>query len=188
MGDRVIVVQLSPTDKETRDMLLKYLQETADHAVKNEPGTLKYSLATSRDESDLSLYVIEEYADQTAFDFHMQQDGVQAMGKWMSAGGLDSAPTIWELEHIDGFNFTRPEVTRHADPFVIFTEIDYKPDTGSSTLPYWKAVVEAGENDELGTLVYGICRDPKNADKLFVVHAYESRDYLMDVHVPNCRE
>jgi len=39
--------------------LLKYLHAAADHALKNEAGTLKYSITTLRGD-DTSIYVVEE--------------------------------------------------------------------------------------------------------------------------------
>jgi hypothetical protein len=42
------------------EQLLKYLQAAADHALKNEHGTLKYSITTPRSEPDEGVYVIEE--------------------------------------------------------------------------------------------------------------------------------
>jgi quinol monooxygenase YgiN len=125
------------------------------------------------------------YADQAAFDFHVQQEIAQALVKWLSFGGLCGAPKIWELEPIDGYSFTRPEVIKHVDPLLVFTELQYKPDTVSTTLPYWKAVFETTKNDELGALFWGLTKDPKEPDKLFVVHAYESQEYLMNVHAPS---
>jgi quinol monooxygenase YgiN len=115
----------------------------------------------------------------------VQQEGTQALVKWLSSGGLGGAPTIWELEPIDGYSFTRPEVTKYVDPLLVFTELEYKPDTVSTTLPYWRAVFETTKNDELGTLFWELTKDPKEPNKLFVVHAYENQDYLLNVHAPS---
>lgn len=95
-------------------------------------------------------------------------------------------PTIRQLEFFDGgFEFSRPSVNAAKDPHVLFADLTYQPGTASQSLPYWKAVVDTGLNDEPGTLVYGVMKDPQNTDKIFVFEAYESPEYLADVHVPS---
>lgn len=104
--------------------------------------------------------------------------------KWMtSTPVLETAPTFHQLKFIDGFHFTRPTIRDQSDPHIIFATLDYKPDTVPVSLPYWKAVVDTSANDEPGTLVYGICKDPNNKDKLYTIEAHNSEEYLKDVHV-----
>jgi quinol monooxygenase YgiN len=113
----------------------------------------------------------------------MELPGVQSMVKWLSSGEvLDGETRLFDLRYLDDFHFTRLELAKHKDPYVVVGELDYKPDTIPTTIPYWKAVVEAGRNEEPGTLSYGICKDPKDKDKLYCLEVYESKDYLMDVH------
>lgn len=114
----------------------------------------------------------------------MAQPGVQSMVQWIASGNaLESAPRQLDLEYIDGFDFTRKQAAETQDPCVVLAELDYKPDTVQKSIPYWKAVVETGRENEPGTLVYGILKDPKEQHKLFTVEAYESKEYLTDVHV-----
>lgn len=104
----------------------------------------------------------------------------------MGSGGLNSAPTIYQLEPLEGCNsFTRPELANHADPFVVFSEVEYKPGTASTTHSYWQDIVSTSKAERPGTLIYGVWKDINQPDKLFMFHAYESMDYLMKVHVPS---
>jgi quinol monooxygenase YgiN len=52
-------------------------------------------------------------------------------------------------------------------------------------LPYWQAVVDTTEKEEPGSLLYGICKDPGNPEKLYTIEAYKSEEYLRGVHVKN---
>jgi quinol monooxygenase YgiN len=109
---------------------------------------------------------------------------VQDMIAWMSTVPLlEGTPTVYSLEFIPGFSFSRPQVAIQENPHVIFAALDYKPNTVPTSLPYWQAVVDTSKNDEPGTLLYGICRDAADENKLFTVEAYESKEYLTDVHV-----
>jgi quinol monooxygenase YgiN len=113
----------------------------------------------------------------------MASRGVKDIVDWSTTDAiLECAPTVYQLEFIDDFHFAKPSVTAHSDPYVVFAQLDYKPDTMPISLPYWKAVVDTSNHDESNTLVYGICRDPEDKDKLYTVEAYESKEYLMDVH------
>lgn len=116
----------------------------------------------------------------------MQTPGVQDMIKWSTAEKVfGDAPTIHQLEFIDGFEFSRVGVDATKDPHVLFADLSYQSGTVAQSLPYWKEVVETGRNDEPGTLVYGVLKNPANQDKLYVLEAYESKQYLADVHVPS---
>lgn len=128
----------------------------------------------------LKLTSHERYADEAAFENHMQQTSVQELGAW-AAKGLAEPPKIWTLNLQEDSSFTKPEVTQCADPTVVFTELGYKPGTLQSTLPYWKKVAEVSKA-ESGTLAWGLALDPEDSDKLAIIHVYESQDYLMKVH------
>ncbi|KAL7943904.1 hypothetical protein V8C42DRAFT_346282 [Trichoderma barbatum] len=187
MVQKLRFVSFSPKDKESRNTLLKYLHATADNALTKELGVLKYIISTTKDESkDSAVYCIEEYADEAAFQFHNQQDTVQEMIKWLGSGGLSSAPIIHQLEPLEGCNsFTRSEVINYSDLLVVFSEVEYKPDTASTTYSYWQDIVSTSRAERPGTFVYGVWKDIKQPNKLFIFHAYESVDYLMNVHVPS---
>jgi quinol monooxygenase YgiN len=109
---------------------------------------------------------------------------VKEMISWMGTVPLlTGAPTIHQLEFIPSFSFSRPQVATSPNAHIIFATLDYKPDTIPTSLPYWKAVVDTSKNDELGTLLYGICKDPADGNKLYTLEAYESKEYLTNVHV-----
>lgn len=112
----------------------------------------------------------------------MEQAQVQDMLKWMNSGNLAGEPELFMLDQAQGLDFIRPQVKTHPDPLLIVTDLGYKPDTAESTIPYWKAVFETTRDDEQGALLWQLAKDQKNPDRLLVVHAYESRDYLMSVH------
>ncbi|KAL6693011.1 hypothetical protein J3F84DRAFT_396496 [Trichoderma pleuroticola] len=187
MNQKLLFASFSPKDKEARDILLKHLHAIADNASAKEPGVLKYIITTAKDEStDPAVYVIEEYADEAALQIHNQQDTVKEMINWLRPGVLNSAPIIHRLEPLEGWsNFTRPEVANHANLFVVFSEIEYKPDTASKTHAYWEDIVNTSRAERPGTLIYGVWKDTNQPNKLFIFHAYESMDYLMKVHVPS---
>jgi quinol monooxygenase YgiN len=116
----------------------------------------------------------------------METAGVKDMIKWSTTEKLfGDAPTIHQLEFIDGFDFSRDSVNQAPDPHVLFADLGYQSGTVPQSLPYWKEVVETGRNDEPGTLMYGVLKDPASPDKLYVLEAYESAQYLADVHVPS---
>jgi len=112
---------------------------------------------------------------------------VQDMVKWLGTGTVLSGEmkVKMNLTYVDDFFFTRPELKNAKDPFVAVAEIEYKPGGVAESIPYWKAVVEEGRNNEPGTLMYGIAKDkdPGNENMLYALEIYESKDYLYDVHV-----
>jgi quinol monooxygenase YgiN len=116
----------------------------------------------------------------------MATPAVKDMVATLSSGTiLGGTPTLYQLEWVDetNFDFKKPGITKISDPYVIFAALDYLPDQANVSLPYWKDVVTAGRDDEPGTFVYGIAKDPATADKLFTIEAYESEAYLREVHV-----
>lgn len=110
---------------------------------------------------------------------------VQDMVKWLGTGEVLSGDmkVKMNLTYIDDFYFTRPELKSATNPYVAVAELEYKPGAVPQTIPYWKAVVEEGRNNEPGTLMYGIAKDPEDENILYALEVYESKDYLYDVHV-----
>jgi quinol monooxygenase YgiN len=110
---------------------------------------------------------------------------VQDMVKWLGTGEVLSGDmkVKMNLTYIDSFFFTRPELKNAKNPYVAVAELDYKPGTVPQTISYWNAVVEEGRNNEPGTLMYGIAKDPDNENMLYALEVYESKDYLYDVHI-----
>lgn len=153
----------------------------------NEPdGVTKYAVCVPRDEADTtSVWVIEEYKDQTAFDSHMASSMVVDMIKWMSSGNiLDGEPEMHMLDYLNGLTFVKPEVKDVKDPFIVFATIEWQPGKRADSLPYWTQVTEDGKS-ETGTLVYGILGAKDKPDTQRTIEAYESKEYLWDVHVKN---
>jgi quinol monooxygenase YgiN len=112
---------------------------------------------------------------------------VQDMLQWLGTGTVlnGEARVKMNLTYVDDFFFTRPELKNAKNPFIAVAEIEYKPGTIPEAIPYWKAVVEEGRNNEPGTLMYGIAKDNDagNENMLYALEGYESKDYLYDVHV-----
>jgi quinol monooxygenase YgiN len=75
---------------------------------------------------------------------------------------------------LEGFEFTRPEVATHPDPFLVFTDIEYKPGKVETVIPFWKGVFERTRDDEKGALYWQLARDSMTPYKVFIAHAYES--------------
>lgn len=128
------------------------------------------------------------YADKEAFDIHMATDLVKDTTAWLSTGQVfdpETAPQVHMLEYIPGFRFTREAIATHPDPHVMFAMVDYIPSGVETAIPYWKAVVETGRDNEPGTLTYGVAKDPNTVNRLCLLEAYESPEYLKEVHVPS---
>ncbi|KAH7023998.1 4-coumarate-CoA ligase [Ilyonectria destructans] len=160
----------------------------SDTALKGEPGTLKYAALIPRDDDGKTVYAVEEYTDKAAFDLHMSTIGVKEINQWfVDEKVLDSndKPDVHILEYLPEFRFDRQEVLTHADPHIAFAELDYIPGGVDTSIPYWKAVVNTGREDEPGTLVYGILKDSQKENRLCAFEVYESAEYLKDVHVPS---
>lgn len=88
----------------------------------------------------------------------MSTIGVKDINQWfVDEKVLDpnDKPDVHILEYLPEFRFDRQEVLTHADPYIAFAELDYIPGGVETSIPYWKAVVETGREDEPGTLVYG---------------------------------
>lgn len=100
----------------------------------------------------------DRYTDKVAFDLHMSTIGVKEINRWfVDEKVLDpnDKPDVHILEYLPEFRFDRQEVLTHGDPHIAFAELDYVPGGVDTSIPYWKAVVETGREDEPGTLVYG---------------------------------
>ncbi|KAH6898120.1 hypothetical protein B0T10DRAFT_471826 [Thelonectria olida] len=189
MPERILVVARMLTVSQTRrDELLESLGHLAEIAQKDEPGTLKYAALIPREDDSKTVYAVEEYTDKAAFDLHMSSTGVKDINQWFADEKVldpDDTPDVHILEYLPGFRFARAEVLKRPDPHVIFAELDYILGGLDTSIPYWKAVVETGRDHEPGTLVYGILKDTQKENRLCSIEAYESPEYLRDVHVPS---
>ncbi|RSL87547.1 hypothetical protein CDV31_016232 [Fusarium ambrosium] len=177
----VLVARFSPNNKQAENKLLSFLAKGSEFALESEPGTLKYAFATSRDEKDTTVYCVEQYADQGAFDHHVSQPHIQQLAEWLKSGEAGE-PQLQFLNQLEGFDLTRPEVATHPDPLLLLTDIQYKPGKVEAVLPCWRGVFERTRDDEEGALHWQLARDSKHPDRILVAHTYESRDYLLTVH------
>ncbi|CRK29812.1 hypothetical protein BN1723_014525 [Verticillium longisporum] len=205
LSKRKFVIAIVPTESVAkRDEFIKELAKSAHEAQVNEDGTLKYAVLTSRDIArETDIWVIEEYVrarattkqatslteyaryiDAAAFDHHMSLPSVNAMRAWMSENVGPKPPMMHILTYpSDSFQFSRQQVNKHTDPWIIIAELNYIVGGVGMSLPYWQAVVDQGREEEVGTLVYGILKDEDTVERLFTMEAYESEAYLNDVHV-----
>ncbi|KAF2422866.1 hypothetical protein EJ08DRAFT_689954 [Tothia fuscella] len=185
MSGPFIVARLSTSSEEHREECIRRLTSASKYAQDKEPGVLKYACLVPRDQpDDQSVWAIEQYADKASFDSHMATPHVQDMISWMGTGSvLTEAPIIYQLESIPDLSFSRAQVTTHSDPYIIVGEIGYKPDQIPTSIPHWAAVVNTTKDDEPGALVYGIYKSVGDPNQLYSVEAYESKEFLWDVHV-----
>ncbi|KAJ6185909.1 hypothetical protein N7519_007210 [Penicillium mononematosum] len=186
MFPKAVVARLAPKDKAAQEKLLKLLRTAADHAHKNEPGLRRYAFTIeaqtplSQTPNERAVWVIEEYADEPAYEEHFRQIPIRELSAWLAVG-LGEAPKIWTLEVQEDSSFTKPEVIGYEDPTIVFTDLGYKQGTLQSTLPYWKKVADASKA-ESGTFVWGVALNRAESDRLAVIHIYESLEYLINVH------
>ena len=80
-------------------------------------------------------------------------------------------------------HYERSSVKDHSDPYIVFADINYLPSGIDTATPYWQGVVDFGRDNEPGTLIYRICKDPKVEGRLNSFEVYESKEYLWETHV-----
>jgi len=90
-------------------------------------------------------------------------------------------PTVQNFTVIADRSFVKPEFARAADPYIVVEALTYMAGGVHHVLDHWEEEVEASEK-ESGTLAFGLYMDPTNADRLWTLAAYESEDYLKNVH------
>ncbi|KAL1611823.1 hypothetical protein SLS60_000043 [Paraconiothyrium brasiliense] len=186
MPNLVVVAQLPFASSTARDTALEKLRTIAQFAKDNEPETLKYSISASRKASKGNvLFVIEEYTSQSAFDAHMAAEPVKDMVSWLTANQkqLDGEATVTMSETY--CSFTRPEITKAADPWICYASIEYKQGKRAEALEPWKHVTSETEKNEAETLSYSILKDTGHPEKIKTVEVYKSQEYFKEVHVPS---
>jgi quinol monooxygenase YgiN len=82
---------------------------------------------------------------------------------------------------IDGMNFVKPEFAKIKDPYIVIEAMTYMEGGVEHVVEHWEEEVDESRG-ESGTLAFGLYGDPTNEDKLYTVAAYESEDYLKNVH------
>jgi len=180
----VVVAKLPTASADVREQYVQRLIEISNYSRENEPSVSKYAVFVPRDEADANTaWVIEEYKDQASFDAHMAHPLVQDMIKWMGSGNiLKGTPTIHMLDYVNDLSFSKPQVVKAQDPFVVFATIEWHPGKRDQSIPYWTNVLEESRT-ESGTFVYGVLTDSDKTEVSHTLEAYESKDYLWDVHV-----
>jgi quinol monooxygenase YgiN len=96
-------------------------------------------------------------------------------------GLFDGAPEIWHSEQ--AYLFTRPELASHNNPFVVLAKLDYNPESFAEGLAGWEPIVTHGKLEEKGVLSYSVGKGVEHKNRLTLIEAYESEDYLMKVHI-----
>ncbi|CAK7219503.1 hypothetical protein SBRCBS47491_003873 [Sporothrix bragantina] len=170
-----------------REEYVAKLGATSRFSKANEPGVLSYVVCLPRDETDeKTLFMIEVYADQAAFDAHMKTDIVQDMIKWMGANPvLEGAPAVHILDIAEPLGyFTRNNAIVSAnDPYIVVGEVSYKSaELAEKSFKHWAKVLQTTKDNEEGSLVYALSRGDADPSKIFSLEAYTTKEYLWDVH------
>jgi quinol monooxygenase YgiN len=92
---------------------------------------------------------------------------------------LKGGPVVHNLRPAAAF--TRPTISEHTNPYIVFATLSYKPGTRDTGLEGFARVCKATEA-ESGTLSYNILADNEDAEKIRTIEAYESESYLWDLH------
>ncbi|KAF2192395.1 hypothetical protein K469DRAFT_310876 [Zopfia rhizophila CBS 207.26] len=183
MPSIVVVGHLTAANKEARQTVVDAISKVAQFSKQNEEGVLRYAITHPRDTSDeKSVYVIEEYADQTALDSHMGSKAVTDLVAYFTANGsLFGGPPIVSTSETSSA-FIRPEITKSNDPFIAYASIDYKEGTRAEALEGWKYVTSETQKNETDTLSYAILKDKENEITVSTVEVYANETYFRDVH------
>lgn len=119
-------------------------------------------------------------------------DAAKNVGEWavendaldpdvsMSVHILQSLPAV-------GPRILRAPLQNHADPHIALFEIDYTPGGVDVAAPKLAAVLDSARDAEPGTLLFDVLWDTtaQRTDTLFLLEAYESGEYLQNVHEAN---
>ncbi|CAK7227453.1 hypothetical protein SEUCBS140593_006579 [Sporothrix eucalyptigena] len=194
MQGPMILVALLPTLNITyRDQLLSTMTNVSKNAFAYEPGVHQFALLTPRyNESDTtSLYSIQRYTDDAAFQSHLNTTIVQDMLRWINASSIYQAePTVYTLGEVEHQNttsssspyeFVHPQLASEQDPFVVVRQVDYAggAEAANASLPYWRTVVarsrdgsDADSPGGTGTLAYSVFQSSDRAGRVFIVAVY----------------
>lgn len=112
----------------------------------------------------------------------MASPAVAGMGALFSSDPslLQGAPTVHQLQ--SDAAFTRPTISDHASPYIVFATLNYKPGTRDTAIEGFAQVCRVSEKPEPGTLSYNILSNKSELDIIRTVEVYESESYLWDVH------
>lgn len=178
------------------------MTNVSHNAFAHEPGVHQFALLTPRyNESDnTSLYSIERYTDNDAFQSHLNTSIVTDMFTWVNASNIyQAAPTVYQLGPLSPstenassatpspYEFVHPEVAKADDPFVVVRQVDYAggAQAANASLSYWKEVVARAQGDldgsdgqnktgspSTGTLAYGVFGSSDQSGRIFILAVY----------------
>ncbi|KIW99588.1 uncharacterized protein Z518_11327 [Rhinocladiella mackenziei CBS 650.93] len=97
-----MVARLRASSPESREELIKHLEQILEFVRASEKGVSKYAIAFPKNAgASNEVYMIEEYNDQLALQSHMATQPVQQLLTLFSSGTLlQSSPEIYSLEEI----------------------------------------------------------------------------------------
>ncbi|KAF2110312.1 hypothetical protein BDV96DRAFT_650956 [Lophiotrema nucula] len=186
MSSIVVIAILHTAGGESRQTVIDALGKVASYSKENEPGILRHATTVPRDVSDdKTLYVIEEYADQAAFDSHMAAKPTTEM-----IANFGANPSLFSAESEiimaePSSSFKRPECAKATDPFIAYASIDYKEGTRDEALQGWKGVASATQDNESDTLSYAIMKNKGNSVNVCTFEVYTDEDFFRKVHAPS---
>jgi quinol monooxygenase YgiN len=93
---------------------------------------------------------------------------------------LQGAPEIWHSHEIEAFS--RPKLGEHKSPFVVLAKLNYQSGSLEDAVQGWKPVVAYAQAKERGVLTYTLGKDMEHQNRITLVEAYESEQYLREVH------
>ncbi|KAK3352898.1 hypothetical protein B0T25DRAFT_543070 [Lasiosphaeria hispida] len=185
-GRPVFFFTLFPTSTtELRDQLISRMDNISHWSCTNEVGVTKYALVVPRGGGDnLTAYSIEQYDDDATFNKHLAADVVSGtLFNWSR-----NTPNLWAKDPVvqnftvlDGQNFVKPEFAKAADPYIVIEALTYAQGGVHHVLEHWEEEVAASQK-ESGTLLFGLYTDPVDESKLWTLAAYESAEYLTNIH------
>ncbi len=85
------------------------------------------------------------------------------------------------LTALSGQDFVKADFANIKDPYFVVESQTYMDGGVHHVLEHWEEQVDESR-DETGTLSFGLYTDPTNEDRIYTIAAYESEDYLKNVH------
>jgi len=176
MASILVIGILTLSSPSARDRVIAEINIVSEYSRQNEPGVKKHSTTVPRDDpASTTLYVIEEYENQAAFDAHLVSPPVKHLLGWFESNpNIFAKPTV-VLTLEPGCGLARPSIAEKTDPFITLVTTQFD-DTNNAALSFlrWKELRGSVQRDEPGTLMYYVCVDKSNKSKVYALEAYES--------------
>ncbi|KAF2000651.1 hypothetical protein P154DRAFT_563136 [Amniculicola lignicola CBS 123094] len=163
MPSIVVIAELKAATKEARQTIIGALANVGQYSKANEPGVTRWAVFLPRDISnETSIYAIEEYANQAAFEQHMGCKVVTDLIAFFTANGTlfggEGVITTSETQTA----FAKSELATANDPFISYTKIEGGSEKASS----------AGSENVPGIMALSIAKDKANANTIHIVSIY----------------